>query len=358
MATMTERLSRLTTQQLQAAGAIDFCRFVQCQAASVGPQTAARLFADTFPRSVNLDLVQKFAGGLETKAAVLPGTTTDATWAGPLAAPAALASDFVGYVNQQTIVGRLPGVARGPFDTPIPVLTTGAMYAWTVQGKVKPISAMAFASATVPPTKAGGIIAVTEELLRARPGNAELLQSVLAGGLARFLDQQFMDPALAPVAGQQPGSITNGATVVTATGNLAADLAKLISTFFAGRTAMAPVLILPTGIAVELGLQGAHEIRVDGTGTVAGLPAIVSPHITVVAIVDAQAIVVADAGQVAIDVSRYATLQLNTTPDEPATASTIPTSLWQSNQSAIRAERFIGWLRTTTTAVAYFVPVP
>jgi valyl-tRNA synthetase len=64
-------------------------------------------------------------------------------------------------------------------------------------------------------------------------------------------------------------------------------------------------------------------------------------------------ILLADDGQVSIDASQEASLQMDTAPDSPATASTTFVSLWQQNQIGIRAERYINWAKRRSTAVAY-----
>jgi hypothetical protein len=48
---------------------------------------------------------------------------------------------------------------------------------------------------------------------------------------------------------------------------------------------------------------------------------------------------------VQIDVSREATLQMDSAPDSPPTASTVMYSLFQNNGVAIRAERYINWAK-------------
>ena len=53
----------------------------------------------------------------------------------------------------------------------------------------------------------------------------------MIAGIAQFLDQQFIDPAVAAVAGVNPASITNGAPTAAATTNPLADIMGLINHF-------------------------------------------------------------------------------------------------------------------------------
>jgi hypothetical protein len=64
-------------------------------------------------------------------------------------------------------------------------------------------------------------------------------------------------------------------------------------------------------------------------------------------------ILLADDGQVSIDASQEATLQMDSAPDSPATASTTLVSLWQQGQIGIKADRWINWVKRRSTAVSY-----
>jgi hypothetical protein len=100
------------------------------------------------------------------------------------------------------------------------------------------------------------------------------------------------------------------------------------------------------------GTQFLRDMGLNG-GTIAGM------NVAVTDGVDAGTFVVVDASQIAagsdtveLDVTRQATLQLETTPDSPPTASTVLQSLWQTNSVALKAERFFGAEPLTDTAVA------
>lgn len=100
-------------------------------------------------------------------------------------------------------------------------------------------------------------------------------------------------------------------------------------------------------------------------GTLFGLPIVTSesvvqttagePAVTTAAIilVKQSEILLADDGGVTIDVSREASLQMDSAPTNPPTATTVMVSLWQMNLIGIRAERWINWVRRRPQAVAY-----
>jgi hypothetical protein len=64
-------------------------------------------------------------------------------------------------------------------------------------------------------------------------------------------------------------------------------------------------------------------------------------------------ILLADDGQTVVDASTEASVQMDTTPDSPPTASTYMVRLWQMNFVGLRAERWINWLKRRTTVVGY-----
>jgi hypothetical protein len=112
----------------------------------------------------------------------------------------------------------------------------------------------------------------------------------------------------------------------------------------------------------SLGQKEFPGLTMNG-GELLGIPVITSENIPStggsptdgdpIIVLSAPDILLADDGQVSIDASQEASLQMDTAPDSPATASTTFISLWQQNQIGIRAERYINWAKRRTTAVAY-----
>jgi len=308
------------------------------------------------------------------KAAVAVGTTTDATWAGPLVQYQNLTSAFAEYLRPLTILGRIPGLRHVPFKIRVPRMTGGATVNWVGEGAPKPLSALAFDSITLDFTKIAGIIPLTEELVRFSSPSAEaIVRDELAAAIIQFMDAQFVDPSKA-ATGISPASITNGITPITPSGTnaaaLRADVARLMQAFLNANMSLASAVWLMTqGTAMRIGLMnntlGQPEfagINVNG-GTFAGIPVVSSENIPSttgspsegfpIILAKASEILLADDGQVTIDASREASLQMESTPDSPATASTVLTSLWQNNMIAIKAERFINWRLRRANAVQY-----
>ena len=298
---------------------------------------------------------------LSLKAAIAPGTTTDATWAQPLVNQT-MVNDFIELLRPATILGKIPGLRNVPFNCKIPMQTAGGTYGWVGEAKPKPLTKLAFASDTLGVTKVAGIIVLTEELVRFSSPSAEaLVRADMVAGIAQFLDAQFVDPAVAAVAGVNPASITNGAPTAAATANPVADIMGLINHFATNNISVDGVTFL---MSASNALSLSFRQNFDGTpefpgvglngGSYRGLTFITSNALTtnVVALQPAL-ILYADDGGVTIDASREASLQMDSAPMSPADATTVYVSLFQTNSVALRAERFINWKRVTTNAVKY-----
>ena len=169
------------------------------------------------------------------KAAVSVGTSTDATWARPLAAVRPLAEGFIQLVRASSLIGRL-GLRRVPLLNPsMPVETTGATFAWVGENKPKLLSAGAASTLSLPWAKAAGIIAVSDEFLQfAQPGNETSLRDVLVKGVQLFVDVEFCDQTVASTTAR-PGGLANGSPTAAASGTTSAaaatDLQAMVNAF-------------------------------------------------------------------------------------------------------------------------------
>ena len=67
-------------------------------------------------------------------------------------------------------------------------------------------------------------------------------------------------------------------------------------------------------------------------------------------LVDAQQVAAASE-TIQLSASNKAAVQLDTAPDSPPTSSSNMVSLWQMNMTGLKAERFIGVQKLTTTGV-------
>lgn len=301
---------------------------------------------------------------LMVKAAVAAGSTTDATWAGPLAVVQPAVDEFLELLRPRTLIGRIPGMRRVPFNTSVPAQTTGGTYAWVGQNKPKPVTKADYSTVTLTFAKAAGIIVLTEELVKLSTPSAEgLVREEMIAGMQQFLDGQFTDPAVAAVANVSPASITNGAGTAAASGVTGAaakaDLAAAVATFTAADIPLEGAVWLMSesnafGLGLALNALGQPLFPGVGQngGSIFGIPVVVTNAVSNrIVLMHAPSILYADDGGVSIDVSREASIQMDSSPTDVVDATTVYVSLWQRNLVGLKAERFITWLRARTAAV-------
>jgi HK97 family phage major capsid protein len=362
----------------------DFARFAGCMAFGKGSVTEAlafarRRFADDAMLHKALELRQHMSGEeIIQRAAVDIGTTTDADFASPLVYYTNMANEFIEFLRPQTIIGRLQGLRMVPFDIRMSRQTGGASAGWVGEGKPKPLSRQAFDAVTLGHTKLAVITVITEELARFSSPNAEvIIRNDLGKAVVQTMDSDFVDPDNAGTANVKPASITNGVTPIASVGNTEAnvrtDLGALFGEWIANNLDVSNgALIMPSSTAMRTGLivnalgqKAFPNINAKG-GELEGLQVITSENAgltdgsangKIVILVNASDILLADDGQVSIDISREASVQMDDAPDDPATASTVMVSLWQRNLVGIKAERFINWVKGRATAVSYLSSV-
>lgn len=313
------------------------------------------------------------------RAAVAAGSTTDADWAKPLVEYQNMTSEFAELLRPQTIIGRIQGLRQVPFNIKVPRQTAGSSASWVGEGKPKPVSELAFDQIQLGMTKLAGIVVLTEELVRASNPAAEgIVRTDLAATIVSTMDRDFVDPTNAGAANVKPASITNGVTPVAASGTDAdavrADVRALLAKFLAANMNLSGAVWIMSetsalGLSLMLNPLGQPEfagLQINGGsgGTFFNLPVVLSENVMPnpgsgdpvtgdgarIILAKASEILVADDGQVMLDASNQASLQMNTAPTEGASELV---SLWQNNLVGIRAERFINWSKRRASAVQY-----
>lgn len=365
-----------------------FARYAMCKMASQNnPAMAVEIAKSKYPQHESivktLDLEargQKMQGLM--KATVEAGTTLDTTWAAPLVDYQNFAGDFVEYLRPRTILGQfgtggIPSLNRIPFNVRIAGQTTGGQAYWVGEGAPKPLTSFDFNDTELRWNKIATIAVLTNELIRFSDPSAErLVRDGLAAAVIERADIDFVDPAKAAVANVSPASITNGIAGIPSSGNTAedirADIAALWAPFIAARNAPRNAVYLmdsTTALALSmmvnpLGQSEFPGITMNG-GTFNGVPVIVSDYLPVdsgggmVVLLNASDIWLADDGQVTIDASREASLQMLDNPTNNSATGTPTTmvSMFQTNSTAFLAERFINWQRRRASAVSYLTDV-
>lgn len=361
---------------------IGFTRMVLLMAAAKGDTTKAmamakRQFGESCPEVVTaLRGIEQFGSmsDMVQKTAVAAGTTQDTTFASPLAYANVLASEFVEYMRPATILGKfgvngIPGLRKAPFNIKIPRQTGGTSGTFVGEGLPKPVGKLAFDLLTMPFAKVATIVVLTDELVRfSNPAAEAIARDDMVAGISQYMDKRFIDPAFAGVANVSPASITNAAAGAASSGNTVAaidtDIKNALDHF-----AINPLLSLDNlvwimnpikAIALSMlrnidGTKAYPDVNARG-GSLMGIPVITSANVSLsgsptdsfVVLVDASNILLADDGQVAVDISNEASLQML---DNPSTGAQSLVSLWQNNLVGLRAERYIYWMARQTGAV-------
>jgi HK97 family phage major capsid protein/HK97 family phage prohead protease len=306
---------------------------------------------------------------LITKTAVAAGTTSDTTWAGPLVYAQNMVSEFIEYLRPATIIGRLPGLRRVPFNIRIPRQTSGISGAFVGEGAPTPVQKPGFDSISLTWARASTIVVLTKELVEMSNPSAEaLVRQDLVDGISAFLDKRFIDPSYPGVANVSPASISNGVTSRQASGaTLAAvdaDVGYVKTQFANAEIGMSSIWVMTPATAITLSLMRTAQgypafpdINEKG-GTWYGLPVITSNNVVAngspgeqqVFLVDQREVLLADDGQMMIDMSTEASLQMDSAPSAGAQSLV---SLWQNGQVGIKLDRWINWAKRRSAAVQY-----
>jgi HK97 family phage major capsid protein len=319
---------------------------------------AAQFAASTWPSTPQVKLA--LATAFRTKSGIAAGTTTDATWAGPLAS-SGISDEVLPILRGLSVFDAAsPKMRQIPFSVTVPRQTATATGSWIGEGLPTPVNKLTYDALSLPPRKLGTERVLSAELVRASGAAETAVRDDLLAALAAYIDAQFLDPTVA-LTSTHPASITNGATAVVSSGTTAAaitaDLAALsaaVTTPGRGRT-----WILRPGTLTHIALALGGGAAADAPRTLAGVPILVSenspPQVT---LVDLGEIAYA-AGAIDLTSSTQATVEMNSAPTQNATTTppvgAVMVSLFQNNLVAFHILRFINWQRVRAGSVAYMV---
>lgn len=345
---------------------IGFARYAGIMAAAKGSVSDAVMIAENrFPEEKQLLQVIR-NHQMIVKAPVDIGTTLDADYAAPLVYAQNLANEFIEFLRPQTIVGKMTGLRRVPFNIRVPRQLTGGSAGWVGEAAPKGVTGTTLDTVTLKYKKLATIAVISEELARFSSPSAELIiRDTLAGAIIQQMDSDFVNPANTGTTDVKPASITNSVTGIASSGtdenSVRRDIQALFAPFIAANlTPAAGVWIMSATNALALSLMVNNlgqptfpGINMTG-GSFNGMPVIVSEAVgNIVILANASDILLADDGQVTIDTSREASLQMDSAPTNPPVAATVFISLWQMNLLGIRAERYVDWVKARPQSVQY-----
>ncbi len=326
-----------------------FTRYAMSLAAGKGSISDTIEYAKRFTNTPELVRIIKAEAG--TAVVQSPG------WGGELVNPDTMQTEFVELLRPQTIIGRVNGFRRVPFNIPIVTQTGGSTFNWVGEAAPKPVGELAFDRTTMSWSKVAGIVVLSQELVRLSTPNAEsTVRQDLIEQCAKFLDEQFIQVGIAPGA-SNPASITYGVASPTATGTTAAalrhDLNIALANFDSNGVTTEGLVIVMTpalarGISLLVTSLGVPEFpgMTPNGGTLLGYPVIASASVDsgTVVIFKPSEILLADDGRVTIDASNQASIDLS-----GSTSATF--SLWQNNCVGLRAEQWIRWQKRRAAGI-------
>jgi HK97 family phage major capsid protein len=388
------RLSVPATARRTPQPGTAFARYAICMINARGnPERALRLAKTHYPeeRGLHMILASPFAGDTDMlfRAAVPGAAISDPAWAGALVQYQDIATDFINYLRPMTILGRfgtdrngitIPALKPAPFNTRVKRQTTGGSAGWVGEGQPTPLTSWSLDFVLLDYAKCASIAVLTQEMARfGSPGAEGLVRDELAAAIAQQLDKDFVDPTNAGTSRVKPAAITHGATTRAASGTTADDvrsdvgycIEQLANAFIPYNRA---VWIANSMTTIQLylmrnalGQREFPDLQPDG-GLLEGRPVIVSnddvatgsPLTADLVLCVPQEIYLSDDGNIAIDVSTEASLEMSDTPANSVTGGSPPTptatsmvSMFQTNAMAVRAEREINWLLRRAAACVY-----
>lgn len=302
---------------------------------------------------------------LVLRGAVSAGTTTDSDWAAKLVEYQTMTSEFLELLRPMTIVGKfgtngIPAMREVPFNTRMVIQTSGGIHRWVGQGQRKPVGDLVIGEVQLAFAKTSGIIVVSDELMRFSSPNVDvIIRDDLLRGSRQFIDESFVDPTVGPDSAAAPASITYNVGGNPATGSTAehfrADLAAMLDPMWSANLPVSSGVFIMSNRTAQrfalmrnaLGVREFPDITPMG-GMLEGFPVITSESVPVdtdgdmIIFVLANELLLADDGNITIDASREASVQLGTDPEGADTNAAL-VSLWQRNLVAIRGERYIRW---------------
>lgn len=354
---------RYAARPVEVPKGINFARSVICLANAQGNTELAAMLAE---KHYSDD--KRIANYLRMKAAVPAAYTGDGSgWAEDIAEANTIGSEFIDYLRPMTIVDRLNGFRRVPFNVKVTRQTTGQGGYWVGEALPTALTSGVFDTVTMGKTKVGAISVMSKEQMRFSNINAEAtIRDDLAAAVVNKLDSTFIGTAAAS-AGVSPAGLLNGVSAQSTNGATADDLREDLGILYrlldAANIDLDGVSFVTTGrlkkgISLMRSSLGIAEFPGADSGTLDGQPFIGSNHVgggDLVAI-STKDILLADDGQVDVSMSDQASLEmLDASLQQDATAGTGASvvSLWQSGLVAIKCERFINWQKARSAAVQF-----
>jgi HK97 family phage major capsid protein len=368
--------SGYVTVQPNVDKGIAFTRYVKAMVRAQFNPDLALMFAEK--QASWREQTPQVLEAIRQKAAVSANAAGSAGGGSNLVYNANLAGEFIELVRPQTILGRLQGFRRVPFNIRVGSQSSGSTAYWVGEGKPIPISRLGTSEVTLGMAKAAGLVVLTKELMMSSEPAAEaLVRDDLVKVNVKFIDEQFIQPDYAASANVSPASITNGVVPTAAGGtaltNVKQDVQTLIKAFITNNvpvTGLAWVMHPNLALAFTLmqnavGQNEFPQMTLTG-GTFYGLPAVASESAIqagspvtaegqLLVLVNVNEILLADDGAVDVEASTEASIQMLDNPTNASSDGTATTmvSMFQTDSVALKLVRHINWAKRRSNIVQY-----
>ena len=334
-----------------------FIRSLICHALAGGP-AGAREIAATSCRSTpqvaeffakgGFDREEDLRAQFHRKGGVAAGSLGGSHWLDDMAVYSIAAEGFQ-ILQSRSIALRLwLDSRRVDFrSTTTREYGAGAGSAWRGEGLPTPIMQTTVDALLQGVYESSTVFVVTREALRFGKVAETMLRKIVAAAVAKWIDQQFLDPSVSATSAR-PASITYGAATVTSSGstaaNIVSDLASLIAAIQSPGDTLR-WLLKPTTLAF-VNARLASVGLPPTPGYLLGIPVIAgSTSPAQIALVDAESILVSYDEAMTVDISTATSIQQDTAPTMSAIsgAGAATVSMFQVGAVAIKATLDVAW---------------
>jgi len=277
---------------------------------------------------------------------------TPGAWAGNLVDYRSVQAGFIESLRSLSVFDRLLGdnaLRRVPLKTRITSVSSAVTGAHYGEQQLYRIGRMSLDGEQIEPVKTTAVIVLTDEVFRSTgTAGQTFLSAELRGAVSAATDLTFLNGIMLGAA----SSVSAGTTAA----NVYADISTLLDTVAAKGVAKLYLVMGPANarrLAVKLSTSGVQAFpnMTPSGGEIGGIPVLVTDQLpaNTLLLIDASAIA-GDSDIVTLDASEHADIQMSDTPTTDGTTPVV--SLWQSNQRAIRAERWFGFQLIRAAGVA------
>jgi HK97 family phage major capsid protein/HK97 family phage prohead protease len=357
---------------------IKFARMALCMAAATAMRKEGRPMAlDAIYRGNKRWMESAPDVELALKAAVNANDSQTTAGASEWAYAQNIASEFVEYLRPKTLLGRIEGWRRVPFNVRIGGMDGGTTGYWVGQGLAINASRPTSTSISLGITKVAGLSVITKELAMLSTPSAELMvRNDLARAVQQKADVSLIDPNSGGVLNVTPASLTYGATARQASGTdfaaFKADWKSLTSAFYAANISLeGAVVIMKEELAEALSLMvtSLGNPQFPGMtptgGTLMGRPVFVtqaadtsgSPDFdNMLILLQPSEVFLADDGGASVEASDQVSIEMSDAAANKSTATATGASLvsmFQTESIAIKAVRHVNWAKARSQACQY-----